>query len=128
MSKLSKADETRILDALGDVRELLDSGTAPNDAICKVAADFQMRPNFVQLMINAVNTGRTNEHRQEAAGDVYKAAESFPLAEPAVILEKLFPAKVKTAGQVHRDTVVSEVYSSPSRAQRFWTEKAAADK
>jgi hypothetical protein len=128
MSKLSKLDEARILGALDVVREQLDSGATPNDAITKVAADHQLRPEFVQLMINAVNTGQTNQHRRDAGGDPIKAAEEFPLADPNVILERLYPTKCKTAAETQREEVVSSAYGCQAGAERMWQEKTAADK
>lgn len=128
MSKLSKADEGRILDALDVVRGHLDNGMTPNDAITKTASDYQLRPAFVQLMINAVNTGQTNQHRRDAGNDPIKAAEEFPLADPNVILERLYPTKCKTASEVHREQAVSAEYGCQAGAERLWQEKAAADK
>jgi len=128
MNKLSKTDEQRILTALDDVRDLLSRGQSPNDAVTKVAADYKLRPSFIQLMVNAVNTGRTNQQRMDAGEDAIKAAEDFEIADPEVILERLFPATVKKSAELVHDTVVSPIYASQASAERLWKEKAAAAK
>jgi hypothetical protein len=113
--KLTKQSEERILDALEEVRNLLDDGMHPDDAIYKAAAARKIPAGHVQIMVNAVNTGRTNEQRMSAA-ELFKKAEEFPLANAHKILSRLYPDRVKTAAEEYKESVVSAEYNrKPAR-------------
>lgn len=64
------------------------------------------------LLVNAYNTGRTTRQREVGQTPFEKAAD-FELADTAVVLERLYPTEVKTAAQVHRETIVSFEYAVP---------------
>jgi hypothetical protein len=108
--KLTKQSEERILDALEQVRGLLSEGMHPNDALVKVATERKIPAGHIQIMVNAVNVGRTNEQRM-SADDLFKKAEEFPLANAHTILSRLYPDQVKSAAVVYTETVVSADYN-----------------
>jgi len=108
--KLSKASEARILDALEAVHDLMDKGQEPTDALYKVASERRMPAGYIKIMANAINTGRTNDHRQSSENLFDKAAE-FPLANAHEVLERMYPSEVKTAAQKEREITVSTEYS-----------------
>jgi hypothetical protein len=113
-SQLSKQSEKRILEALEKVSSLVATGEHPNDAIYKIASEQKLPAGHVRLMVNAVNTGRTNSHRATADDPLEKAAE-FPLAEADTILSRLYPDNVKTAAAIFLEKVVDPQYNrSPS--------------
>jgi len=112
MKKLSKEAEDRLLGAIEKTAALVNDGTHPNDAIVKAAQDGGVPPGQINLMVHAYNTGRTTRQRQEGDSPLSKAAE-FPLADAATVLDRLYPDKVKTAGEITRDTAVSLEYAVP---------------
>src|SRR3954469_14300961 len=93
--KLTKESEERILDSLEEVRGLLSEGTHPTDAIVKVASERKIPAGHIQIMVSAVNVGRTNEQRVSAE-ELFKKAEEFPLANTHDVLKRLYPDQVKT--------------------------------
>jgi hypothetical protein len=123
--KLTKQSEERILDALGEVRDLLDGGMHPDDAICKAASARKIPAGHIKIMVNAVNTGRTNEQRLSAA-ELFKKAEEFPLADVHKILSRLYPDHVKTAAEEYQETTVSAEYGR--RPTRLVEETKAVEK
>lgn len=108
--RLTKESEERILDALEEVRNLLNTGVHPNDAIVKIASERQIPSGHIRIMTNAVNVGRTNEQRTSAE-EIFKKAEEFPLADASDILGRLYPDNVKAAGQLHTESVVAQEYN-----------------
>jgi hypothetical protein len=117
--RMTPQTEGRIVRAVEDVIDLIDAGDHPNDAIAKTAADLQLPVGHVGLLINAYNTGRTNRQRASSPLLAEKAAD-FPLAEPGEILERLWPATVKSAAQVQLEGSVSPDYDLPPT----WLERA----
>jgi hypothetical protein len=98
----------------------------PNDAIAKVAAEHKVPHGHVQLLVNAYNTGRTTAQRQ-SSDDVWQKAAEFPLADTAVILEKMYPDRVKEASAVHNETAVSPEYSqAPGWVERLYKDEQKA--
>lgn len=92
MEKLSSAEEKRIMDALQTSVGLVNQGQHPNDAIAKVASDQQFGPSYVQRMVEAMNVSKTLAHMKHASGSA--RADSFPLADAAAILDKLYPDQI----------------------------------
>jgi len=92
MEKLSKDDEARILRALEDSVGLVNGGVVPNDAIHKVAEANKFLPPIVQRMVEAFNVSKTLSHMKTVNG--FERAASFPLANTAEILGRMFPEKV----------------------------------
>jgi hypothetical protein len=113
LPKLSEASEQRISSALSKVAELIEDGETPTDAITKIASQEQLPAGQVRLMVRAFNTGRSLEHLR-AHDTLEEKAASFELADASEILEQLYPSKIKTAAEIHRETVVSDDYSKSS--------------
>ena len=97
MEKLSKTDETRVLVALENAIDSVNRGTAPNDAIRKVAEAQQFSPQIVQRMVEAFNVSKTLSHMKSASGS--ERAASFPLADATAILSVMYPEKVLTSAE-----------------------------
>jgi len=94
--RISKEAEARIIGSIEKASELVKNGANPNDAIVKVASDSDLPVGHVRLMIHAYNTGQTNMLRKTGSS-LFEKSANFPVANPAVILEKLYPTDVKQA-------------------------------
>lgn len=112
MNKISKETESRMMQAIEKSALLINDGDHPNDAIVKAAQEFGVPPGNINLMVHAYNTGRTDRQRKSSQ-DTWEKAADFETADAAVILEKLYPTKVKTASEHRRDTAVSTQYALP---------------
>lgn len=109
MSTLGKDAEHQIMQAIEKVAELVHDGKTPNDAIVKVASDYQLRPGYIKVLTHAFNTGSTTRQR-ESSDDLFDKAAEFELANLDNIMDRLFPKHVKTAAELRHDTVVSLDY------------------
>jgi hypothetical protein len=112
VARMTPETEQRIVEAVDETLDMVAEGEAPDDAICKAAADLDLSPGHVGLLVNAYNTGRTNHQRTTHAGLTEKAAE-FPLADLGAILERLYPAEVKSAAAAERASGVHRDYDGP---------------
>lgn len=112
MQNLSKASEQRMLEALEKAATRIAEGDHPNDALIKAAGDAKIPAGHVRLMVNAINTGRTNSHRETADDPLDKSAE-FPLADAPTILSALYPDTVSTKSASHATTAVAAEYKQP---------------
>lgn len=92
MEKMSKEDEARILRALENVVQMTNRGVSPADALHKVAEAERFGPQVIQRMVEAYNVSKTLSHMKHAKGP--DRADSFPLADAAPVLEKMYPERV----------------------------------
>lgn len=126
VKRLSKEAEQRITDALGEVADQVTAGANPNDAIVKVATAYGLPAGHVTLMVNTYNIGRS-EAQRKGGSDLFEKAAEFDLADAAVVLERMFPDRVKTAAALHLESAVDAEYSRrPDWAARTPAVKAAA--
>ena len=93
MDKLSRDQERQITQALQETVGLINNGTTPTDALHKVAQAQGFGPQMVQRMAEAINTARMLSHLQKTSGAV--RANSFPLADPSNVLERMYPEHVQ---------------------------------
>lgn len=90
MNKLSRADESRLLDAVEKISALADEGMEPTAAVVKVARDLRLNANFVKLASRAYNVGRQTEQFHAHTATLDKLA-GFPLADAEAALLELYP-------------------------------------
>lgn len=109
MKPLGKDAEARMMAAVDKTAELCHSGLSPNDAVIKVATDAKLRPGEISMLARAYNIGQTTHHR-DTGEDVFQKAADFPLVDPAVVLETIFPTTPKTAAQLQREAALSSDY------------------
>ncbi len=109
MSTLGKDAEHQIMRAMDKVAELVETGKTPNEAIIKVAGDYQLRPGYIKVLVHAYNTGSTTRQR-EGSDDLFDKSAEFTLADADHVMEALFPKHVKTAAELHHETAVSLDY------------------
>lgn len=110
MKRISETTERKLMSAIEKIAELVGDGAGANDAIIKVARDAGLRPGEIPMVVHAYNTGRTSRQRMDGSTPFDKAA-SFELADTETICEQLYPANVKTAAAIERDTTISPEYS-----------------
>jgi len=110
--KLSRQDQSRLLTALDEISDLLENGSSPNDAVVKVAQEHKIPAGHVRPLIHALNTGRANFHRKTAES-VLEKASSISLADPDIILERLYPSQHKSAATYHQQRVIAVDYDLP---------------
>jgi hypothetical protein len=117
MQKISKATETKLVEALAKVTDLVHDGDTPSEAIIKVAQASDMPIGQVQLMIQAYNNARfTRQHK--SASIIAEKTANFTLANPNLILEELYPTNVKEVqAQSLRGPTVSDEYTRPPRLE-----------
>jgi hypothetical protein len=110
-SRISKEAEKKMTDALEKAADLIAQGKHPNDALIKTASEAQIPAGHIHLMVNAINTGRTNAQRL-THDDPLEKAGSFPLADTSVVLATMFPDKVQTKAAAYHETTISNEYKS----------------
>lgn len=104
--------EDRVVGVLTKVAELVRGGTSPSSALAEASRAAGLPPALVKLAINAYNTGRTNLQRK-TGGDLFDKAADFELADPAKVVEGIYPSAVKSAAAAARDATVSHEYLAP---------------
>ena len=124
MRPLSKEAEEKIVSALNQVIDLVNDGVSPTDAIAKVASAEKLPAGHINLMVNAFNIGRS-EAQRKGSSDLFEKVSEFELADASQVLERMFPAVVKSSGVLERDEAVSSQYST---APRFLLERAKRQK
>lgn len=120
MERLSRQSERLILDAVSDVVGHVSEGLDPTDAVVKVAAERDLSPNFVNLVVCGYNVGATNHHRESSTSILDKMA-TFPLAKLEEAMLRLYPKvteeSVKAAAAA---SVVSDEYGRrPDKVNRY---------
>jgi hypothetical protein len=122
--KLSQQSEDALGAALTDVSTHVNAGMSPNDAIVKAAQVHSIPAQHVRIMTRAYNNGRTVQ-QVKTSGEPGEKAASFPLADSAEILERLFPSEFKTAAAEMLESVISPDYSMSPEWWLRRREKAA---
>lgn len=115
--KLSKEAEIKITDSLGEVAELVNSGSNPNEAIAKTASANGIPVGHLELMVRAYNTGRSEAQRQSGDDPMEKLAD-FDLADLKTVIGMVYPDNIKTASDKLRTTRVSDTYGRAPAAPK----------
>lgn len=127
MKKITQETERKLMTVIEKTAEFVGAGMSPNDAIVKAAANGDLRPGEIGLVVHAYNTGRTTRQREMGDNPFEKAAE-FELADTGQILERIYPSQVKTASAQSNSTVISPEYSySPTpmlQRKQNWEKRA----
>jgi len=123
IEKLSKEDEHRIVGALEEAIRFTNAGAVPNDALQKVAESNRFPPEIVRRMTEAYNTSRTLAHLKSAKAET--KGDSFPLADPQVILDRMYPKTVISAVKEAQLRAIPEEYGRPE-SRDFFKKTAAA--
>jgi len=110
MRALNKEAEQKLITAIERAASLVNTGSTPNDAIIKSAADANVPAGHINLMVHAYNTGRTTKQREQGESTFEKSAD-FQLANADVVMEALYPKQVKTSSAIEQAGVVSTEYA-----------------
>jgi hypothetical protein len=102
IDKLTPAQESKLVDSVMAAIHMTNDGMNPNDAIVKVATDAGFNTRFVQRMIEAFNVSKNMKHLKAASGDA--RAASFPIADPEIILKKLYPDVISTPAETKQSS------------------------
>ena len=90
MQSLNSSDEKKLLDGVKTAVSLVDNeGMSPNDALKKVAEEYQYSPGFLKSACNAFNNGRQLA-QWDANDSVLDKLASFPLANYDAIHDSLW--------------------------------------
>jgi hypothetical protein len=111
MKDMPKETEQRIVKALEEAVKLANDGSTPDDALVKVAEDYEFPPEVVKRMVEAFNVSKTLSHLKHASTD--ERADSFPIASIENILGALYPAEPATPAK----QASLEIHPSYSAAQ-----------
>ena len=95
-SPISKEAEDKLIAASSAVAALVANGSLPNDAMCKVAQDYQLPRGHIPLLARAYNVAAT-AHRLASGADAYEKSADFPIADSDAVAAVLFPEKVASA-------------------------------
>lgn len=109
MDKMDSHTEHCIASAVSSAVKLIKTGTAPNDALYKVAQDHKFHPEIVKRMGEAINVSRTLAHLKTASGA--EKAASFPLVDAAAVIEKMYPEKPVGEAEVKAASYVPDCYN-----------------
>lgn len=91
MKNLSKADEKKLIDATEQAIQYSNTGLSPNDAIEKVAREYNYTPPFIKLIASAFNKSKHVFFCKTASPD--RRSAEFPLADPKVIIDNIYKQK-----------------------------------
>lgn len=125
--QLSKEAEKRLFGAVDQLLVDLDGEQDPNLAIARAMREHCLGPGFAPLLSAAYNVGRALDQQESEGGLLHKLA-AFPLADPAEVLENLFPEAEGTPADQHRREVVSEDYLRPPAGWSLLQAKAGVAK
>lgn len=127
MKRITTQTEKRLMSVVEKTASLVSNGMAPNNAVAKTASEAGLSPSEIQLVVHAYNTGRTTRQRTVNDSLLEKAAD-FDMADTSVVLEELYPTKVKSAADITSETVISDDYSyspGPMLERKHQLEKSA---
>ena len=124
MDPITSAQEDQVIAAVKKAVAMVDDGTAPNDAIEKVARENDWGHHMVRFASQAYNTGRQNFQRDSNDSVLDKMAE-FPLADPDKIIQAIWPSNVKTASELQRQEVSAHYSQGPEFIEARYNAEAA---
>jgi len=109
MKEISKKDEQRIIEALEKAVKEANKGTAPDEALVKVAEEYEFQPEIIKRMVAAYNTSKTLAHLKNASDE--EKGGSFPIASPEAIIGKLFPQEPATPAKEASSMLHTDYYT-----------------
>lgn len=105
--RLSAQSAERMQNVLGRADDLVDAGTAPNQALAKAAREFALPVSHVPKVVHAFNTGRSV--RQFGEDDPWQKAAAYPVATAEGVVEALTHAE-----PVKRAADLSDYHAPPT--------------
>jgi hypothetical protein len=107
----SKAAESKLLDAAKEMTAHVESGgLSPNEAIAKVASESELPRDWLPLLVQAHNHGRTTYQRERVGASVLDKVAEFPLADVDEVKKILYPSEILTPVEEQTKTAVSAEY------------------
>ena len=124
MKPFGSSEAQPIQEALMDAANYIEEGMHPNEALTKVAKEYNIPVGHIPVMAKIYNISRFENQRKEAS-DLFGKLQEFDLADADVILQNLYPQEVKSAGQVSKEIVVSDDYDFLPAKKEY--KKSASD-
>jgi hypothetical protein len=123
-----KEAETKLLGAVKDMTAHVEGdGLNPDAAIAKVASDQGLPKDWVPLLVQAHNHGRTTYQRERTGPALFDKLSEFPLASVEGVERILYPNEILSPVEEAEKTAVDAAYSeAPTWAARHY--KAAEQK
>jgi hypothetical protein len=110
----SKAAESRLLGAAKEMTAYVEeSGLSPDAAIAKVASEKDLPRDWVPLLVQAHNHGRTTYQRDRTGPALLDKLADFPLASTEGVLGIMFPSDILSPGDEAEKTAVADEYKRP---------------
>lgn len=106
-------DEAKLLKAATTVRDLVDTGQHPNDAVEKVANDLGLQPGQIELVCYAINTGKQLGQIRNNSTVLRKFA-AFDLAEPHIVIKRIYPTHTEKQKEAQSQLISSDYLFPPS--------------
>lgn len=120
VKQISHKTAGKLVAATGKICDYVNDGATPTEAAVKVATETNLLPSQIEMICRSYNAAAVNEARRDGGTFVEKYA-AVEKVNPADVLDKLFPSKVKAAN----DSLVAEVYRpQASRRVKVAKEKA----
>lgn len=118
----SKAAETKLLGAAKEMTAHIEAnGLHPNAAIAKVASEQNLPRDWVPLLVQAHNHGRTTYARDKNGADLLEKLSEFPLAATEKVMAILYPSDILSPADEAEKTAVSAEYSqAPAWAKNHY--------
>lgn len=109
-----KAAEAKLMGAVKEMTaHVEENGCSPDEAIAKVASEHGLSADWVPLMVQAHNHGRTTYQRDRTDSGVLEKLAEFPLASTEGVMAILYPSEILSPGEEAEKTAVSSEYSRP---------------
>jgi hypothetical protein len=114
MQTISPEAETKLIASVKEAVSLVDDqNMAPDDAFTKIAQENKWGADMIKFAAHAYNTGRQLSQMETSDSILDKLAE-FPLADPDIVIGRVFPETVKTAAQQDHEKISPEYRLPPS--------------
>lgn len=123
MPDITDADERAMLAAVKAATDHVEAGLSPDEAVEKVARDYNLGPGKIRLVGQAVNTGQQLGQWRSGAGGVLAKLAAFPLCDPQRVIDAVHgvtPAAEKASADYSRPPTWARTERTAAR------EKAAA--
>jgi len=106
-------DEDKLLKAATQVRSLVDSGQLPNDAVEKIAREYDLKPGQIELVSYSLNTGRQLGQLRNNK-DILNKFASFPVADPNEVIRRIYPSTEEKQKEANSKLISVDYFLPPT--------------
>ena len=98
MERMSKIEQRKMLKALDKAADYTKDGLSPDDAITKVAEEFQLSAPKIERLCEAYNKANAVAYMKTAPED--RRADNYPLAKIANVVNNIYGTVEKEASEI----------------------------